>query len=392
MFRIFSSQPPVGAPPFEAFLADLAAIGVRPTASDGDAFSIMAARTNPRWWLIPRSCGTSCARTAFEMFQPINQSARIAKLAAKLAATFEPSGSSAQSMLHLAGAPDFLTAFGLSEACCAYFTGTDGPHRKTAAQIMTLQGKIVGYAKVTRDPKVRHYLENEARTLTELEKLDLTTAMTPRVHKYHDGEEVAWLATDCFDGKKGDVPLEFGPAQAAFLHEMRQRSQESRSPRFLQTMDHQTNLLTPRLDPAWDLRFRTGLSLLNANADMVQVCFAHGDFTPWNSFEVDRRLYVFDWEYASELHPVGYDHLHFLLAVRRGRSVAETIAWTENEISGAWFDYGLTLARLSILASLLHHAAFYMQRSMMNDDDVLAFSDCQYRGELIDCMLERLKN
>jgi thiamine kinase-like enzyme len=43
------------------------------------------------------------------------------------------------------------------------------------------------------------------------------------------------------------------------------------------------------------------------------VCFSayHGDFTPWNMFEENKQLYVFDWEYARLTSPVYLDWFHF---------------------------------------------------------------------------------
>jgi thiamine kinase-like enzyme len=42
---------------------------------------------------------------------------------------------------------------------------------------------------------------------------------------------------------------------------------------------------------------------------------AHGDFTPWNTLLTGGQLYLYDWEYALESAPAGYDLYHF--AVQR---------------------------------------------------------------------------
>jgi len=44
---------------------------------------------------------------------------------------------------------------------------------------------------------------------------------------------------------------------------------------------------------------------------------SHGDFTPWNTFFVDGKLYVFDWEYASYDYPRAYDFFHFFLTTKK---------------------------------------------------------------------------
>jgi hypothetical protein len=38
----------------------------------------------------------------------------------------------------------------------------------------------------------------------------------------------------------------------------------------------------------------------------------HGDFTPWNAKLVNKRLFLFDWEYADLEAPPGLDLVHFL--------------------------------------------------------------------------------
>lgn len=39
----------------------------------------------------------------------------------------------------------------------------------------------------------------------------------------------------------------------------------------------------------------------------------HADFTPWNMFVENGRLFVFDWEYTNMTYPPMLDRYHFLL-------------------------------------------------------------------------------
>jgi len=38
---------------------------------------------------------------------------------------------------------------------------------------------------------------------------------------------------------------------------------------------------------------------------------AHGDFTPWNIYQVEDKLYVYDWELQMDFAPLYYDFFHF---------------------------------------------------------------------------------
>ena len=63
---------------------------------------------------------------------------------------------------------------------------------------------------------------------------------------------------------------------------------------------------------------------------------SHGHFTPWNTFFVDGRLYVFDWEYAERSNPAGYDLIHFLLSLpqMKSRPVAERLGQVRSVLGG----------------------------------------------------------
>lgn len=44
---------------------------------------------------------------------------------------------------------------------------------------------------------------------------------------------------------------------------------------------------------------------------VLETCFAHGDFCPWNMMKTRGKLKVFDWEMAG-IYPVGYDLFTYL--------------------------------------------------------------------------------
>ncbi len=58
--------------------------------------------------------------------------------------------------------------------------------------------------------------------------------------------------------------------------------------------------------------------------------FAHGDFTPWNMYKADNKLYIYDWEAATEYLPKGFDNFHFI--IQKG-ILTDRKSWSEIKLS-----------------------------------------------------------
>jgi aminoglycoside phosphotransferase (APT) family kinase protein len=76
--------------------------------------------------------------------------------------------------------------------------------------------------------------------------------------------------------------------------------------------------------------------------ESVPVSVSHGDFTPWNMYCDEQRLYVYDWEMARNGMPMLFDLFHFtyqslILQQRKGYAeVKDTInQWTDSTFSTA---------------------------------------------------------
>jgi thymidylate kinase len=46
--------------------------------------------------------------------------------------------------------------------------------------------------------------------------------------------------------------------------------------------------------------------------EQVETSFSHGDFTSWNIYKSHKKAGVYDWELATDKHPIGFDAFHFL--------------------------------------------------------------------------------
>lgn len=374
--------------PFTSFLADLEVIGVKPAQGGGESYAIVAARSNPRWWLLPLGNRQS-ASAGLDMFQPVTFSAGLAKSWTQMMARFGPHSFVGTERITLKGRPDIGSDFGGEAESFAYFTGTSGPHRKTAIQVMDCRGRILGYAKISRREPVRKFIDREAEFLERIAGFGLVSAVIPKVLVKRSSASYSLLVTDAAREERSKVAMPFGEKHLSFLRELHSASYHQGSQGLLAELKKDLASIEAALAPDWSQRFQHALSLLGCKAPQMLVSLAHGDFTPWNCFELNSKLYVFDWEYAALSYPVGYDHLHFRLATSQKRSSRELPNGLEGDLAREWFDGEMLTARPAILLSLVVHAMFYFKRSFAAGEQRIGFEDEPYRAGLIDHLLEK---
>src|SRR6056297_504046 len=378
------------AKPFRAFSDDLGALGVTQVVHGGLRYAVAAARSNPRWWLLPLE-NRRAAEAGLEMLQPVTTVAKLAKTAARGLARFGPERFLGRGELRLSGLPDLADAFDGRMAQVAYFTGTDGPHRKTALQIMDARGAILGYAKLSRAGHVRPYLRNEAELLRQVVALDLKTADVPAVLATRDDDPVTLLATDSVKSKKHTTPLTPGPEHIAFLRELHACTGRGRAFDALDTLSRRASDLAPLAGRDWSTRLARADTVLRPSADVIPVCLNHGDFTPWNSFLQGGRLYVFDWEYGNSTWPVGFDLVHFMLATIPPDRQVDSLPLLTEALASTHFDGDAEAASRALLLSLVCHAVFYMNRLAEVAAPLTDWPDAPVRGAMIDRLLLRME-
>lgn len=376
---------------FKSFLTDLEVLGLRVStrAAKTKQFAVFGARSNARWWLVPlqnRPAGVK----ALDMLQPTTAAAQLAKWGARACVRFLPHGLLGARTISLAGEPDLGADFDGRATDFAFFTGTFGPHRKTAIQMMDCDGRILGYAKLTRNNRVADFVTKEGEVLKDLGELRLKTAQVPKVLVSRSSQMHSLLVTDAAQQPISNSGISIGAKHLAFLREMHARSGMVGAQAVLSRMINDFAGFQLLLRTEWQARFARGFELLRAKASDMSVAFAHGDFTPWNCRELEDRLYVFDWEYSNRRYPIGYDHLHFLLSTLKQAKTRDLLERCEREIATTWFGGEVVAARSAMLFSLLIHAAFYFQRSHDAGDQYLDFEGEQSRGELIDYLLQGL--
>jgi thiamine kinase-like enzyme len=137
----------------------------------------------------------------------------------------------------------------------------------------------------------------------------------------------------------------------------------------------------------WTKRIASVTALLRPVQDQIPVCLAHGDFTPWNTFLQDGRLYVFDWEYANLAWPVGFDLAHFILATIPPDQQPDSLADLLSKISHEHFSGNKTAAWRSLILSLSCHAVFYLRRLLEAESSMSDWIEGPTRAVMLDRLL-----
>lgn len=374
------------ANPFLEFLMDLDALGASQVSSGGIAYAVIAARSNPRWWLLPLDNGR-VAIAGLEMLQPVTRAAKTAKTIARLMARFCPQYCLGKGTIQFSGLPNLSGAFGSQTVHVAYFTGTDGPHRKTAIQVMDADGTILGYGKLSRNKVIRPYIRNEAEMLARVANLGLATVDLPRVLALRDDSNLTMLVTDSHKSANLITPLQPGALHLRWLEGLRLRTKQVGAAMLLEVLASRLSAVESLAGASWVNRINRAFGVLHPAAGDIELCLVHGDFTPWNSFVQGDRLYVFDWEYADPSWPVGYDLAHFMLATIPPERQLRELPRVLEYLAGAHFDHNEGAARRALLLSLVCHSTFYIGRLAEVQGALTDWGDGPVRAALIDSLL-----
>lgn len=280
-------------------------------------YAVIGGRSNARWWLISLQ-NRHVTASSLALFQPLLRSARLMKAVVVLLSMLGLSCLWARQKVYISGVPDLGRWFpGAAKLSYAYFTGTDSPHRKVAVQIMDSHGKLLGFAKLSRNPAVAALLHHEAAMLHRVQALSLKSVHTPGVLFIGQSGDAALLVTDTLKTGCTRSINTFTAAHRAFLQELATATTDE-APRMVAELAAELaariGCVSTRLDERWLHRLEATTARLATYKELALATgLSHGDFTPWNTFIVQGRLYAFDWEYAAGATPFSNDILHFLL-------------------------------------------------------------------------------
>ena len=305
---------------FQNSLEEIKALGInRATSNDpfALAYAVVGGRSNLRWWLIPLK-NRRATVSGLALFQPYTSRSKIIKTISVNLSSLGLSFLWTRNKIYLSASRFFEPYFQGVKIYCAFFTGTDGPHRKTSIQVMNKNGDILGYAKVSNIENIKALIRTEAKALERISSLTLRSALTPRLIFSGPIGDTEVIITDSLKNVKSNSPNSLTTKHFKFLKELtlKTRSEETLSESlFLENIIKRYNALFNCLPEMWKERLKAAIDFITSEIKErnLKTTLSHGDFTPWNTFFVREKIYVFDWEHCSENYLPAYDLFHFLI-------------------------------------------------------------------------------
>lgn len=282
--------------------------------SDGNGYTVFANSVGQRW-LFPEKD----AKMSYNLFSPNTLKAKVFKLLLpyfKYSRILRNAASATSIKIKLSDSfySFICDIFSIDSFSYAIFEGSPCVHQKITIQIY--KGDVIyGYCKLSMNPDVVDIFESEQRSLDRLnllsEKLHIpkclycgaieqkincfvqTTELTKRSKIVNQITDLHWdfmsilHESTCQDIKFEDS--DFHNMLIDFMHLIGEDNSET-----AQFLKQQINIV-----------------LQEHNNQESSFSTYHGDFTPWNCFVEQNKLFVYDFEYLRETYPPFLDYFHF---------------------------------------------------------------------------------
>ncbi len=271
-------------------------------------------------WVLPRKS----LRTSLELYQPSSWKGKILKIALPSMYAASITEKLANRVLHITDTKyrppqkllEVLDHFYAekSNLSVSYFLGTPSVHQKVTVQVAS-DNQIMSYFKITDNIEIGRIFHNEKKLLDRMHKVQLYNV--PRC-LYCDTDEngISIFGQSTVKTGSSKVIHSFGQKHRDFLTEMSNKTlihcryENSDYYKMLRILETQISVLSKA---GFDtmcitdaiVRVDTGLK------ETTEFCVYHGDFTPWNTFVEQGKLFVFDFEYAKLSYPKYLDFFHF---------------------------------------------------------------------------------
>jgi thymidylate kinase len=241
----------------------------------------------------------------------------------------------------------------------ALFTGTEGPNRK----LVVFSNDQ--FAKIALGEKSTYLIQKEVEQLQKIK-----SGVHYLVPEVAESSMVHARLSDV--AKNGERKTEFSAFHAKALQELAAQFPATLSSfkntktfqQALKNLDYANNS-SAELLPKFLLEKlkQIGDSLQN---DELVLTWSHGDFTPWNTLQVDQRISIYDFELAQSAMPFGFDAFHFVMqqailvdrkdwnSIKPDLEKAYELMALENDGKNTHFD-------LYLRAYLFTNISFYMR-------------------------------
>lgn len=194
----------------------------------------------------------------------------------------------------------------------ALFTGTTGPNRKA---IFHVQDKVQSsFIKVAYTDSARSLLYNESRAIKNIEHAGIHSYSNPNIiGRTEDFLQITDISGD------GLRCSEFNQVHIEALKSMSDQSHNKSTLKEVaawKEMRENLKTIVLKKDPRIPKGLLQKLTALTENIDdaiIIETSISHGDFTPWNMYVKDDRMYIYDWELSRNSMPLGFDAFHFII-------------------------------------------------------------------------------
>lgn len=194
------------------------------------------------------------------------------------------------------------------------FGGTPCVHQKVTIQI-SKGCNILGYCKVTDSREVAALFRSEADLLERLKRHGMEGVPQALFCGELTGG-VFLFVQNTTKTQQSKVPHKWGILHEQFLNELQKRTLQKVK---FEKSDYHETLQNLRAHLDWLPQFMNRATVEKAIDNVInfykgkRIDFSayHADFTPWNMFVENGRLFVFDWEYARMTYPPMLDRYHF---------------------------------------------------------------------------------
>ncbi len=286
-----------------------------------ETLAILPSIKNPRW-IIPLK-NKDLFTSSLALYQPSLTKAKLLKKMAILAAKGGLVNAAIKKRVYLQRNDESIKKiFNRDDLHYAFFTGTEGSHRKITVQVMGEEGTILGYIKVSDNEHIDRLLRNEAEILGDLMRLEIRNGLFPKVIYQGQVNNVNILVLDTLKSVHSKFSSNLSDAHIDFMSEIFVKTSKVvkyRESKFAKGLSKRlSDLEIKKLRNLEDERLielgRIKDFIENKIGDeKLPFGFCHRDFTPWNTFFHKGKLYVFDWEYAEREYPPLIDIFHFIV-------------------------------------------------------------------------------
>lgn len=246
--------------------------------------------------------------------------------------------------------------FGTRDIEFSIFEGTPSIHQKITIQLSTGK-RILGYCKASESNDIKELFDKENGMLAWLKEKGVTNipqalfcgTLGNGVHLFV--QSTAKTASSSIIHKWDSLHEEF-LAQLHGRTKQKMIFEESDYCKTLLALEEHIEWLPDNIDPAVISR-AIAITREKFCGQEVEFSAYHGDFTPWNMFVENGKLFVFDFEYAAKSYPPGLDRYHFFTQTavfERHRSAIDLITYI-NSCDGKWIDKRLyTMYLIDVLS------------------------------------------